>query len=103
MKIIEEIGECALLENLAEEACEMGQAALKLSRVKRGENPTPKAEWEAEAELIEEIADCYTVLDELLRDKDWLPGILNTMDRKKARWERRLEQKRDIDPLGYTE
>ena len=93
MKIIEEIGECALLENLAEEACEMGQAALKLSRVKRGENPTPKAEWEAEAELIEEIADCYVVLDELLRDKDWLPSILATMEKKEERWKQRCSEK----------
>ena len=43
-KIIEQIGECAVLEQLAEECVELAQAALKLARKKRGENPTPKNE-----------------------------------------------------------
>lgn len=35
-------GEPALLEQLAEECSELAQAALKLARLERGENPTPK-------------------------------------------------------------
>lgn len=40
--IIETIGEPALLEQLAEECSKLSQAALKLARKLRGENPTPK-------------------------------------------------------------
>lgn len=93
MKISEVIGEPAMLEQLAEEACEMAQAALKVARILRGENPTPKAEWEAQAELVEEIADCYVVLDEFLRDKDWLPSILAVMEKKEERWKQRCLEK----------
>lgn len=39
--IIDEIGEAACLEQLAEEAAELAQAALKMARIIRGENPTP--------------------------------------------------------------
>ena len=39
--MIEKIGTSAKLEQLAEEAAELSQAALKLARVLRGENPTP--------------------------------------------------------------
>lgn len=94
-RLIDVIGDPAMLEQLAEEACEMAQAALKFSRIQRGENPTPKAEWEAIAELIEEIADCYVVLDEYLRDKDWLPSILEIMERKEERWKKRCLGKLD--------
>lgn len=92
-KIVDVIGEPAMLEQLAEEACEMAQAALKLSRILRGENPTPKAEWEAEADLVGEIADCYVVLDEYLRNKAWLPAILEIMERKEKRWKERCLEK----------
>lgn len=39
---IEEIGDAAMLEMLAEECAELTQAALKFARYNRGENPTPK-------------------------------------------------------------
>ena len=39
--MIEKIGKPAMLEQLAEEAAELSQAALKLARVIRNENPTP--------------------------------------------------------------
>lgn len=41
ISMIDAIGEPAMLEMLAEEASELTQAALKASRVLRGENPTP--------------------------------------------------------------
>ena len=41
MKIIEEIGEAAMLEQLAEECTELAKAALKMARIIRKENPTP--------------------------------------------------------------
>ena len=39
--MIEKIGTPAMLEQMAEEAAELAQAALKLARVLRAENPTP--------------------------------------------------------------
>lgn len=44
MKIIEEIGEAAMLEQLAEECTELAKAALKMARIIRKENPTPVTE-----------------------------------------------------------
>ena len=41
MKIIEEIGEAAMLEQLAEECTELAKAALKMARIIRKENPSP--------------------------------------------------------------
>ena len=38
MKIIEEIGEAAMLEQLAEECTELAKAALKMARIIRKEN-----------------------------------------------------------------
>lgn len=42
-RILNKIGEPAVLEQLAEECTELAQSALKLARKIRGENPTPKA------------------------------------------------------------
>lgn len=64
-KIFAKLGRAAVLEQLAEEAAEIAQAALKMARIIRGENPTPKKAREAAEELEEEIADvlvCYRVL-----------------------------------------
>lgn len=51
------IGEPALLEQLVEECTELAQAALKLARIDRGENPTPQLRGQAVEHLTEEIAD----------------------------------------------
>ena len=55
--IIQAVGGPALLEQLGEEAAELAQAALKLARVIRGENPTPTSKEEAMHSLIEEYTD----------------------------------------------
>lgn len=55
-----------LLEQTAEEAAELTQAALKLSRVRRGQNPTPVTYEQARDHLVEELADiklCIEVLE----------------------------------------
>lgn len=52
--MIEEIGTSAMLEQLAEEAAELSQAALKLARALRGENPTLVTRREVRKHLIEE-------------------------------------------------
>ena len=46
--------ETEVLAQLAEEAAELAQAALKLRRVLDGTNPTPLSESEARAALAEE-------------------------------------------------
>lgn len=40
--VLEMIGTAALLEQLAEESAELAQAALKMARKLRNENPTPE-------------------------------------------------------------
>ena len=55
--MINEIGEPAMLEMLAEELVECAHEALKLARVQRRENPTPRTEKEVRASLREEWSD----------------------------------------------
>ena len=81
----------AALEQLAEEASELGHAALKYARIIRGENPTPKTPDEAQKALIEEMADvilCARVLMELGIEFD-NNGI---GDRKARRWVDRIRE-----------
>lgn len=53
-----------LLEALAEESAELAQAALKMIRAcERVENKTPVTKYEAQDNLLEEIADVELVLD----------------------------------------
>lgn len=87
MDIKAAIGECEVLCQLAEEASELAQAALKLRRALDRTNPTPVPESEARERLNEEFADvivCTTVLF-----KSW-ENIRNTVDAKMKRWEARL-------------
>lgn len=87
MDIKATIGECEVLCQLAEEASELAQAALKLRRALDRTNPTPVPESEARERLNEEFADvivCTTVLF-----KSW-ESIRNTVDAKMKRWEARL-------------
>lgn len=61
MKIIEEIGEAAMLEQLAEECTELAKAALKMARIIRKENPTPVTEKDAIAKYQRRVHGCRTV------------------------------------------
>ena len=63
--MIDLIGKAAMLEMLAEESAELTHAALKLARVYRGENPTPRSEMECIDKLTEEAADVQCVLEQL--------------------------------------
>ena len=54
-----------MLEQLAEEAAELSQAALKLIRAMGDENPTPVTREEAENNLVEEATDVMLVLETL--------------------------------------
>lgn len=55
--IIETLGTEELLAQLAEEAAELGKAALKLRRALDGKNPTPVSPSEALRNVREEMAD----------------------------------------------
>ena len=84
--MIEKIGKPAMLEQLAEEAAELSQAALKLARVIRNENPTPVTQGEAQKRLIEEWTDVYQCARELNLLVDW-PQINEKQRRFEQRWE----------------
>lgn len=65
-QVIEAIGLPAVLEQCAEELAELTQAALKMARKLRGENPTPVTHAQAAEHLHEELGDvrlCLKVLD----------------------------------------
>lgn len=66
LQVIEAIGLPAVLEQCAEELAELTQAALKMARKLRGENPTPVTHAQAAEHLHEELGDvrlCLKVLD----------------------------------------
>ena len=85
--MIEKIGRPAMLEQLAEEASELAQAALKLARIYRAENPTPVTEDEAYKNLVEEYTDVQTCARELGIESD--PEIER---RKEVRFYERYKQ-----------
>lgn len=89
-KIKQHLPQDELLAQLAEEAAELSQAALKLRRALTGINPTPVTVDEARKSLVEEAADVYNVLG-LLLDAEDNAEIYEIIRRKKARWLNRLE------------
>lgn len=91
LDIYQYIGKPALLEQLGEEACELGQASLKMARYIRGENPTPKTAFDVTKDLIEEVADVLVCIEEL-RAADLINDeVINTMKEiKRTRWYERL-------------
>lgn len=92
MRIIDEIGQPAMLEQLGEELAEAGQASLKLARLKRGENPTPKTEMQCLDALTEEIADVELCIEQLgdLVDRGRIEAI---KQQKYVRWCQRIKSR----------
>ena len=87
------------LEALAEEASELSKAAAKLIRAKGlSENPTPISEEEAEAKVLEELADvqnCINVTGLLKRHS----GKVNMIaEQKMQRWVERLKERETLIP-----
>lgn len=80
-----------ILTQLAEEAAELSQAALKYRRTLSNANPTPVGRKEAEIKLLEEIADVKLCLHvagfEAVRHKIQVNRTIST---KAARWLKRL-------------
>lgn len=87
-----------LLAQLAEEASELGHAALKMRRVLDGRNPTPVRMSEAYANLQEEVADVLLSLRVLDIDV-FDPTIYRTQEEKLDRWVGRLKEK-ESDSYG---
>lgn len=93
--IVSKIGLPATLEQLAEEAAELSQAALKVARIIRRENPTPVGYCQAVDNLKEEAADvrlCLKVLEDAF--------IMNTDEIETAklnRWLDRLMKAGDLN------
>lgn len=91
--------ESELLAQLAEEAAELAQAALKMRRVLDGKNPTPVRMSEAWANLQEETADvllCLQMVGISTNARDYYEAI----HAKLIRWSDRLraaEQEEEHD------
>lgn len=98
-KISDILPETEILAQLAEEASELAQAALKLRRALDGTNPTPKSVAECEASLHEEWVDVNIVFEQLWNEKSPFEIIELNKKRKNAveykldRWLSRLEAK----------
>ena len=73
------------LIQLAEEAAELSQAALKLVRARHGD--TPVTPLQANAHLLEEMADVYVTALALNPDRMTVEAIAR---QKSRRWEERL-------------
>lgn len=83
--ILSVLDERTLLEQLAEEASELAQAALKLIRAAEySNNPTPITLQEAEVNLDEELHDFLAVAS--------LLGIIDYNDDENPKWKRWAER-----------
>ena len=81
-----------LLCQLAEEASELAQAALKLKRAMEGTNPTPLSVEECVENMDEEIADVSLLVYLLGYNKrEHMLAQSCVVQRKKERWLKRLE------------
>lgn len=96
-EVIRSLGEPALLEQLAEECSELAQAALKLARLERGENPTPKTEEECVGALKEELADVGLCMDVIITRKG-IYGVYELQYDKQKRWALRIREARGETP-----
>ena len=96
--MIEKIGKAAMLEQLAEEAAELSQAALKLARVLRGENPTSVTRKEARKHLMEEYTDVWQCAMELMISVDY-HQIDEKSERFWKRWEAREDESKKNDQV----
>lgn len=83
------IGEAACYEQLAEEAAELGHAALKVARKLRGENPTPVELEEALKCVNEEYSDVILTSGVLEMKPD-----TDICVEKAMRWINRIDRKR---------
>lgn len=84
-EIRQKVTEAALYEQLAEECVELAHAALKLARIKRGENPTPVSVEKAMGAVVEEFTDVRLMTYVLETGWD-----IEIFEQKLLRWHKRL-------------
>ena len=96
-KISDILPKTEILAQLAEEASELAQAALKPRRALDGTNPTPKSVEECENALIEEYADVVNCIIALDLDDAVFDRMQKMQHEKEARWLSRLEAKEQSD------
>lgn len=97
-KISDILPKTEILAQLAEEASELAQAALKLRRALDGTNPTPKSVEECRKAFEEEYADvvnCIIALD--CMDDAAFERMQKMQHEKEVRWLSRLEAKEQSD------
>lgn len=92
--ITNRLGVPELLTQLAEEAAELGKAALKLRRVLDGKNPTPMTAGNALLNLQEEMADVLLVMLMVGFDEQ---SAERTIRSKIPRWSGRIGHDPDSD------
>lgn len=93
--ISDSISEHRLYEQLAEECCELAQAALKMSRYLQEEDSVAMTKEEIYSKLDEEMTDVFVCLDTLYRR----PNIDMELAAKKAnRWKDRINETMITDP-----
>lgn len=101
-KISDILPKTEILAQLAEEASELAQAALKLRRALDGKNPTPKSVEECLENIQEEMADVFVCLtmfgksaerDGILIYNRYMEKVIKIEDEKEARCLSRLEEK----------
>jgi len=101
-KVSDILPKTEILAQLAEEASELAQAALKLRRALDGTNPTPKSVAECEANLLEEFADISNAInalcnawfgDDLDSECEFWDEEFEIEDAKYKRWLSHLESK----------
>lgn len=81
-----------LLMQMAEEAVELAQAALKCRRALGCGTPTPVSVGAAYANVLEELADVKVCADAIMTWED-VVVVLETRHRKADRWAKRLREK----------
>lgn len=105
-KVSDILPKTEILAQLAEEASELAQAALKLRRALDGTNPTPKSVKECLENIQEEMADVFVCLtmfgksaerDGILIYNRYMEKVIKIEDEKEARWLSRLEEKEQSD------
>ena len=99
-EIILSLGTEEILCQMAEEAAELSQAALKLRRALDGKNPTPKSVRDCCYSLVEEYADMDLCMVHTLLSLKWDINQFFDLEQKilvnkKRRWAMRLEKVQD--------
>lgn len=108
MKIHEAVGMPAMMNQMAEECCELAQAALKYRRTLENTNPSPIGEKTAWSRFLEEVADVLVCINELPIGETDAKTVVRQMVMKKARWKKRLgieeeEKKENPEEAPKTE